>query len=207
MKMSDKPQKHGGVDQAQGLYVTLLVFAASVLASALVVIYNNSTRTFSIFVFLLLFSVAIMLAVGLARGALVGLLTVTLWIAIKQLLGIWEEVRFLDNLIELILVSLTFILGGIYHDRLQIILSVYRENRNRLKQLDLEDKTVGLIKPSIGTLRLNEEEDRSVRYRRPFALILIMVRPIPGTGWEPKEGSGLMRAIADRKSTRLNSSH
>ena len=194
--MSDKPQRHRRGDQAQVLYVTLLVFTASVLASALVVIYNNSTRTFSIFVFLLFFSVGMMLAVGLTRGVLVGLLAITLWIAVKQLLGIWEEVRFLDNLIELILVSLTFILGGIYHDRLQIILGVYRENQNRLKQLDLEDKTVGLIKPSIGTLRLNEEEDRSVRYRRPFALILIMVRPIPGIIWEPKEGSELMRAIA-----------
>ena len=62
--------------------------------------------------------------------------------------------------------------------------------------MDLEDKTVGLIRPAVGLLRLNEEEERSVRYRRPFALLLVMARPKPGTEWEPKEASELMRAIA-----------
>jgi GGDEF domain-containing protein len=174
----------------------LLVFAASLLASALVVIYNNSTRTFSIFVFLLFLGVGIMLSLGMVRGVLVSLLMISLWIALKQLLGSWEENRLLDNLLELILAGLTFIFSGIYHDRLQAILNRYIQNQNQLKQLDLEDKTVGLIKPPIGLLRLNEEEDRSVRYRRPFALILIMVRPIPGIDWDPKEGTELMRAIA-----------
>jgi len=194
--MSDERQKSGPLDQIQRLYLTLLVFAASMLASALVVIYNNSTRSFSVFIFLLFFGVGIMLALGLVRGVLVALLMIFVWIAIKQLLGVWEEVRLLDNLLELIIAGLTFIFSGIYHDRLQTILNTYRRNQNQLKQLDLEDKTVGLIKPAIGLLRLNEEEDRSVRYRRPFALILIMVRPIPGTKWEPTEESELMRAIA-----------
>ncbi len=195
-KMIDEPQKRRRLDRTQRLYLTLLVFAASVLASALVVIYNNSTRTFSIFIFLLFFGVGTMLTLGLVRGVLVGLLMITIWIAIKQLLGVWEENRLLDNLLELIIVGLTFIFSGMYHDRLQAILNRYRENQNQLKQLDLEDKTVALIKPSVGLLRLNEEEDRSVRYRRPFALILILAQPIPGIDWEPKEGPELMRAIA-----------
>ena len=183
-------------DPAQRLYLSLLAFAASLLASALVVVHNNSTRTFSIFVFLLFFGAGIMLALGLRRGVLVGLLMITIWIFIKQLLGIWEDVRLLDHLLELILVGLTFILGGRYHDRLQAILNMYRENQNQLKQLDLEDKTIGLLKSSIGILRLNEEEERSVRYRRPFVLILIMVRPLKGLDWESRERSDLMRAIA-----------
>jgi hypothetical protein len=194
--MIDEPQKHRRLDRSQRLYLTLLVFAASILASALVVIYNNSTRSFSIFIFLLFFGVGIMLTLGLVRGILVSLLLISTWIAIKQLLGVWEENRLLDNLLELIIVGLTFIFSGIYHDHLQGILSRYRENQNQLKQLDLEDKTVGLLKPSIGLLRLNEEEDRSVRYHRPFALSLVMVRPIPGIDWEPKEEPELMRAIA-----------
>jgi GGDEF domain-containing protein len=190
------PQQDRPPDPTQRLYFSLLAFAASLLASALVVIQNNSTRTFSIFVFLLFFGSGIMLALGLARGVLVGLLMITIWIFIKQLLGVWEDIRLLDHLLELILVGLTFILGGRYHDRLQTFLNTYRENQNQLKQLDLENKTVGLLKSPIGNLRLNEEEERSVRYRRPFALILIMVRPLKSSDRESHARSELIRAIA-----------
>lgn len=182
--------------QPQKLYLALLVFAATLLAAALVVIHNNSMRTVSIFLFLLFFGTGIMLALGMVRGVLVALLMISFWIAIKRLLGVWETIRLLDHLLELLLVGLTFIFAGRYHDRLQAILKTYWENQNQLKQLDLEDKTVGLLKPSIGFLRLNEEEERSVRYRRPFALILIRVRPIQGTAWESHERSELMRAVA-----------
>ena len=194
--MSDKALKIRLPDQTQRLYLTLLVFAATLLAAALVVIHNNSIRTVSIFLFFLFFGTGIMLALGMVRGVLVALLMISLWIAIKQLLGVWETIRLLDHLLELILVGLTFIFGGRYHDRLQAILNIYKENQNQLKQLDLEDRTVGLLKSSIGTLRLNEEEDRSVRYRRPFALVMVMVRPINGLDWESHERSDLMRAIA-----------
>jgi len=196
MNMNDERQKRRSSDQAQKLYFTQLVFAASLLASTVVVIYNNSIRSLSIFVFFLFLSVGIMLTLGLVRGSLVGLLIISIWIAVKQLLGVWEAVRLLDNLLELIIVGLTFIFGGLYRDRLQIILDTYKENQNRLKQLDIEEKTVGLIKPSMGLLRLNEEEDRAIRYRRPFALILIMAQPVPGVDWQPEERSELMRAIA-----------
>jgi GGDEF domain-containing protein len=182
--------------QPQRLYLALLFFAATLLATALVVIHNNSMRTVSIFLFLLFFGTGIMLALGMVRGVLVALLMISFWIAIKQLLGVWETIRLLDHLLELLLAGLTFIFAGRYHDRLQAILKTYWENQNQLKQLDLEDKTVGLLKPSIGLLRLNEEEERSVRYRRPFALILMMVRPIQGAAWEAHERSELMRAVA-----------
>jgi GGDEF domain-containing protein len=79
---------------------------------------------------------------------------------------------------------------------LQTFLNTYRENQNHLKQLDLEDKTVGLLKSSIGNLRLTEEEERSVRYRRPFALILILVRPLKSSDEESHTRSELIRAIA-----------
>lgn len=194
--MTDERQQRRPIDRTQRLYLTLLVFAASLLASALVIIYNNSARSLSVFIFLLFLGVGIMLALGLVRGVLVAMLMIFVWIAVKKLLGVWEEVRLLDNLLELIIAGLTFIFSGIYHDHLQAILNTYRKNQNQLKQLDLEDKTVGLIRPAVGLLRLNEEEERSVRYRRPFALLLVMARPKPGVEWEPKEASELMRAIA-----------
>lgn len=183
-------------DQTQRLYPALLIFAASLLASAIIVIYGNSTRSVPIFLFLLFFGTGIMLALGVARGVLVGLLMISGWIAVKQMLGVWEQVRLLDHLLELILVALTFIFAGRYHDWLQVILNIYGENQKQLKQLDLEDRRVGLLKPSIGLLRLGEEEERSVRYRRPFALVLVMVQPIPGESWEISERLGLIRAIA-----------
>lgn len=195
-KMNDERPKRQTLDQTQRLYYSLLVFAASLLAAAVVIIYNNSARSMPVFIFLLFLGVGIMLALGLVRGVLVGLFMIFIWIAVKQLLGVWEQVRLLDALLELIIVGLIFIFSGIYHDRLQAILNIYRRNQNQLKQLDLEDKAVGLIKPSIGLLRLNEEEERSVRYRRPFALVLIMVRPKPGTESESRDKYELMRAIA-----------
>ena len=194
--MSDKKPKVRLPDQIQSLYLTLLVFTATLLAAALVVIHNNSIRTVSIFLFFLFLGTGIMLALGMVRGVLVALLMISLWIGIKQLLGVWETIKLLDHILELILVGLTFIFGGRYHDRLQAILNIYKENQTQLKQLDLEDRSVGLLKASIGILRLNEEEERSVRYRRPFALILIMVRPGNGLDWEPHERSELMRSIA-----------
>ena len=183
-------------DQTQRLYLALLVFAATLLAAALVIMSNNSVRTISIFLFLLFFGTGIMLALGMVRGVLAALLMISSWIAIKQLLGIWETIRLLDHVLELLLVGLTFIFAGRYHDRLQVILNKYSKIQNQLKQLDLEDKTVGLLKPSIGLLRLNEEEERSVRYRRPFALILIMVLPKSGLAWESQERLELIRAVA-----------
>lgn len=194
--MNDERQKRKPLDQAQRLYFSLLVFAASLLASTVVIIYNNSARSLPVFIFLLFIGVGIMLSLGLVRGVLVGLFMIFLWIAVKQLLGVWEQVRLLDALLELIIAGLTFIFSGIYHDRLQAILNIYRRNQNQLKQLDLEDKSIGLLKPAIGLLRLNEEEERSVRYRRPFALVLIMVRPQPGKDWEPVGKHETIRAIA-----------
>ncbi len=194
--MNDKNPKIRLPDQTQSLYLSLLIFTATLLAASLVVIHNNSIRTVSIFLFFLFLGTGIMLALGMVRGVLVALLMISLWIGVKQLLGVWETLKLLDHILELILVGLTFIFGGRYHDRLQAILNRYKENQTQLKQLDLEDRTVGLLKASIGSLRLNEEEERSVRYRRPFALILIMVRPGSGLDWEPHERSELMRAIA-----------
>jgi uncharacterized membrane protein len=178
------------------LYLTLLIFSASLLASALVIFQNNSMRTFPIFFFLMFLGAGTMLALGVTRGVLAGLLMISAWIGVKQLLGIWEEIRLLDHLLELLLVGLTFIFAGRHHDRLKKILNAYQEHQNQLKQLDLEDKSVGLLKSSIGLLRLNEEEERSVRYRRPFALILILVHPIPGLNGVSNIGPELMRAIA-----------
>src|SRR5262245_45434797 len=105
--MSNKALEARLSDQTQRLYLTLLVFTATLLAAALVVIHNNSLRTVAIFLFLLFFGTGIMLGLGMVRGVLVALFMVSIWIAVKQLLGVWETIRLLDHLLELILVGLT----------------------------------------------------------------------------------------------------
>lgn len=194
--MINPSQTRKPVEQIQGLYLGLLIFAGSMLATALVVIHNNSARTFSIFIFLLFLGVGVMLILGVVRGVLVSLLIVSVWIYLKQLLGVWDTARLLDQMMELLLAGLTFIFAGRHHDQLQAFLDEYRQSQHRLLLLDLEEKAIGLLKSSIGLLRLSEEEERSVRYRRPFALVLIAARPIPGTNWWVEERSELMRAIA-----------
>jgi len=194
--MSNQSRNHRQVNQIQGLYLGLLVFAATMLATALVVIHDNSTRTFSIFIFLLFLGVGIMLILGLVRGVLVSLLVISVWISLKQVLGVWDTARLLDHVMELLLAGLTFIFAGRYHDLLQKFLNEYKQSQIQLMLLDLEEKTIGLLKSSIGLLRLSEEEERSVRYRRPFALLLVVAQPIPGSDWRPDERSELMRSIA-----------
>jgi hypothetical protein len=194
--MSDRTPQASISDPRTRLYPSLLFFAAILLAAAIVVIHDNSTRTTAIFLFLLFLGSGIMLALGVVRGVLAGLLVISAWIAAKQLLGVWEQVRLLDHVLELLLVGLTFIFAGRYHDRLQAVLKIYQQSQFQLKQLDLEDRAIGLLKPSIGLLRLGEEEERSVRYRRPFALVLILIQPMPGIGWTSSERSELVRAIA-----------
>ena len=127
---------------------------------------------------------------------LLNLFILTVWILVKKQLGIWEQVTLLNNLFELTMASITFLFAGVYHNRLQAFLQTYQHYQDQLKRLDLEEKSIGLLKPSVGLLRLNEEEERSLRYRRPFALVLIMARPAPGVIWGAKEPSELMRAIA-----------
>jgi GGDEF domain-containing protein len=194
--MNNPSRNHRQVNQIQALYLGLLVFAATMLATALVVIHDNSTRTFSIFIFLLFLGVGIMLILGLVRGVLVSLLVISIWISLKQVLGVWDTTRLLDHVMELLLAGLTFIFAGRYHDLLQKFLNEYKQSQIQLMLLDLEEKTIGLLKPSIGLLRLSEEEERSVRYRRPFALLLVVAQPIPGSNWRADERSELMRSIA-----------
>jgi hypothetical protein len=99
-------------------------------------------------------------------------------------------------LLELVTVAFTFIAAGIYHVNLQTFLDAHAEAQSQLKKLDLEDLTIGLIKAPVGLLRLNEEEERSVRYKRPFSLVLILMRPIPNVPLATKDSIGIMRALA-----------
>jgi hypothetical protein len=160
------------------------------------VIYNNSLRSSPIFLFLLALGVGASSVIGANRGGLFGLVLVSIWIAVKQIIGVWSEDRLLSNLLEVLMAGITFAVNGFYHDNLSAHFKEYLEIAQKLKQFDLEDTAIGLIKPTIGLLRLKEETDRAIRFRRPFSFILILLRPSAEQQWKTGERLSIMRAAA-----------
>jgi hypothetical protein len=98
---------------------------------------------------------------------------------------------------ELVGLIILFALSGWYGSMLRSLVEAYQQNQQKLEQFNLEDKRIGLVKPSIGQLRLQEEEERSMRYRRPFSLILVLIRPLEGVVWGSDEEVLLLRSAAN----------
>jgi len=179
------------------LQALLLGFIASVLAMALLAIYSNSFRAAPIFIFLLFLGAGSTLLLGTLRGGAIALILVAVWITVKQSIGIWTNSHAMLNIIELIGLIILFGLGGWYGSTMQGLLKAYHQNQNKLEQFNLEDKRIGLIKSSIGQLRLHEEEERSLRYKRPFSLILIMIQPGEDVAWGSDADKLFLRTIAN----------
>jgi len=179
------------------LQALLLSFMAAVLAMALLAIYSNSFRAAPIFIFLLFLGAGSTLLLGTLRGGAIALILVAVWITVKQSIGIWTNSHALLNLVELIGLIILFGLGGWYGSTMHGLLEAYHQNRHKLEQFNLEDRRIGLIKSSIGRLRLHEEEERSLRYKRPFSLILIMIQPGEDIAWGSEEDTLFLRTIAN----------
>jgi len=183
-------------NQPQYFLNLMIVTFVAIMLAIVSIIYNNSVRSSPIFLFLLTLGVGIAFRAGLNRGGLLGLLLLSIWITIKQAIGVWSEDRLYLNLLEIILATTSFIASGFYHEKLMTHFKENQTDKQKLKLLDLEDTTIGLIKPVVGLLRLREEIDRARRYRRPLSLVLIIVRPYPGTTWEAGRSPAAMRAAA-----------
>ena len=179
------------------LQTILLGFLAFILAMTVLAIYNNSFRAAPIFIFLLFLGTGSTLFLGTLRGGAIALVLLVIWITVKQNIGVWTNSHTLTNLVELIGLILLFVLSGWYGNTQQSLLEAYHQNQLKLEQFNLEDKRIGLIKPSIGQLRLREEEERSVRYKRPFSLILIMIQPGEDIVWGGEEEVSFLRAVAN----------
>jgi GGDEF domain-containing protein len=179
------------------LQVVLLGFLAFLLAIALLTIYSNSFRAAPIFLFLLFLGIGSTVLFGLLRGGIVALLLVAGWITVKQIIGVWTAPHALTNLFELVGLIILFALSGWYGSMLKSLVEAYQQNQQKLEQFNLEDKRIGLIKPSIGQLRLQEEEERSMRYKRPFSLILIMIQPSEVVALGSDEEALLLRSVAN----------
>lgn len=179
------------------LQVILLGFLAFLLSVALLTIYSNSFRAAPIFIFLLFLGIGSILLLGSVRGGAVALVLVAAWITIKQIIGVWTATNALINLFEVVGLIILFVLSGWYGNTVKRLVEAYQQNQQKLEQFNLEDKRIGLIKPSIGQLRLQEEEERSMRYKRPFSLILIMIQPSEEVVWGSDEETLLLRSVAN----------
>ena len=91
------------------------------------------------------------------------MLLISVWISTKQVIGVWSQDKLYFNLLEVILAATAFIINGYYHEKLRAHFVEDIGERQRLKLLDLEDISIGLIKPAIGMLRLKEETDRALQ--------------------------------------------
>jgi GGDEF domain-containing protein len=171
-----------------------IVFA---MAASAVIFHNNSFPVILLYFFLLFVGVGVILRLETLLGSLVGLIFISMWIAAKLLTGAWTLNELTYNLLELVAVGATFVASAIYRRQAKAFLKILADNQRRMKNLGLEDRAVGLIKSTFGLLRLEEEEERSTRYQRPFSLILIQVRPVPGIEWGTGDTAGLVRALAD----------
>jgi hypothetical protein len=190
MYSADKPS------HSQYLLKLLVVLTINITLAVATIIYNNSLRSAPIFLFLLASGVAVMAALGLTRGGIFGLFMVSISIAAKQFIGAWSKDNLTFNLLETFLMAGVFGLSGHYHDTLRKYFDAYNDAKQRLNVFDLEDTSVGLIRPAIGLLRLKEETDRAARYKRPLSFALILALPKPGLEWDLNERLSVRRAIA-----------
>jgi hypothetical protein len=170
-----------------------IIFATATSAA---IIHNNSFPLSPLYFFILFIGVWAILRLGALRGGLMGLVLISIWITMKLVYGAWSVNGLPGNVVELALAGLTFVASSVYHNQIKAFLNLFAENQRRMKNLDVEDREIGLIKSTVGLVRLKEEEERSTRYKRQFSLILIQVRPVLGIEWTPADVAGLMRTLA-----------
>ncbi len=185
-----------GKNQAREFMRLMLVLTILIGLTAAIMIYNNSLRSAPIFLFLLMLGLGVMITNGLKQRGLLGLFIVSSSIIVKQFIGAWSRSNLTFNLLETLLLAATLATGGYYFDQLQTFFEQFAQAEQKLKILDLEDTGVGLIRPAIGLLRLKEETDRAVRFRRPIALVLVHVRSKSDQPWDRTQRLGVMRAVA-----------
>jgi len=174
----------------------LVVLTITIMLAVTSILYNNSLRSASIFLFLLAAGISIQAVLGLKKGSILALVVCSVSILIKQFIGAWEGENLGFNLIEVSLMAVTFIITGRFNDVLQAYLEELSDANQKLKILDLEDSSVGLIRSAIGLLRLKEEVDRAVRFRRPITLALIQTSFSPDKEWSGDEKQSALRTVA-----------
>lgn len=183
--------------EPRSLYTAPWALVVFGMAAATIIFFNNSFPIILLYYLILFVGVGILLRFETLIASLVGIILVILWIASKFLYQTWTVDGLVINMIELAGVFLTFVTSALYHRQVKRIIGLLNDSQRRMKSLDIEDRSVGLLKSKFGLIRLNEEEERSSRYERPFSLILIHVRPMRGHAWGSADSTGVMHILAD----------
>lgn len=174
----------------------LVIVTITIVMAVTSILYNNSLRSASIFLFLLAAGISIQAVLGMKKGGILALLVCSISILVKQFIGAWAGENLEFNLLEVFLMAVTFVLVGSFNDALRAYFEEFAAAKQKLKILDLEDSSVGLIRPAIGLLRLKEEVDRAIRFRRPIVLVLIRTSFPADREWSVDEKQSVLRAVA-----------
>ncbi len=179
------------------ILVTCIIAVFAIVLAVAMILHGNSFRSQPIFLFFMFVGLCAVLYAGFIQGGTVGLIIITLWVGLKRMTGSWNNELLGNNLLEILAVTFSFAMAGYYHDQLKIVLDNYYLNVSKLEKLDLFDPDTGLIKESVGRLRLMEEAERSVRYKRPFTLLLLQVNFKVKTEMSPDLQQIILRLTAN----------
>lgn len=199
MKTSEQqnPSTEAEVGRAQrDLLAHLMVFAALLVLTSVIAVNNNGARPLPVYLFLLLLGAGLGLQLNLSGSLVVAVVAMVTWIGAERSMGTWTRPEMLNNLFELLGLSLVTLSASLFHGRLKGYLQRYAEAQHHLDQLEIEDKQIGLLRPPIGRLRLGEEVERAFQQQASIALILLSVQPIPEKPWGEEIRNPILQAVA-----------
>ena len=174
----------------------LYLLFALVIAEIVVTSQVNTPRALPIFLFLLILLLGLSLELGRLRALLTWLVAMFVWIAIKRSIGGWTAELLIPNLLEFTLLLSIAWIAGTFRDRQASFWNEYAEKELRLRPVQLEDQSIGLLVPSLGRLRLDEEEERAFRYHRPLSLLLLHLQTYSHHFWEPRDLQMVLKAVS-----------
>jgi len=128
-----------------------------------------------------------LLAVGIGQGLLLpssvgwagGLTVVVLWVLFRQVAGVWVQAELVQSLLEIVGLSLNVVLAVRYRQAWQQQQHELQELRALREVLVAGDVGTGLLPREVGELRMAEEVDRAMLFRRPLGLLLVEIEQLP----------------------------
>ncbi len=125
-----------------------------------------------------------------------GILAVVLWVILRQVTGIWTPESMLQNLLEMVGLSLNIFLAI----RFRLVWQNQQDELQELRALKqvmvAEDAGAGLLPSKIADLRIMEELDRARQFHRPLGLLLIEISPLAEATMNEKEFEQIFTAVA-----------
>ena len=142
-----------------------------------VVIMGNVPRMAPWLLGLMVLGIGQALLLSPTTGTLGGLAVVVLWTLLRQRTGVWTPAELLQNLQEVIGLTLNLLLTIRYRRIWNQQQQELHELRQLRQVLVAGEAGTGLLALEVAELRLHEEIDRARLFRRPLALLLVESQP------------------------------